>query len=48
MLPVDSKGELFALLNAEIAGQINKAGITEEEILADFDQWRKERREKLR
>jgi hypothetical protein len=45
VLPIDLKRELFALLTTEIARQIKKAGVTEEEILADFDQWRKTRRE---
>jgi len=48
VLPIDLKRELFTLLTTEIARQIKKAGVTEEEILADFDQWRKTRRENRR
>lgn len=48
MLPIDLKRELFALLSAEIGRQIHKSGATEEEILADFGQWRKTRHETRR
>ena len=45
MLSVDLKRELFEKLSAEIARQIGKIGGTEEEVLADFEFWRKTRRE---
>ena len=48
MLPVDLKRELFDKLSAEIAKQIGKSGGTEEEVLADFESWRKTRRETRR
>jgi len=47
-LAVDLKRELFEKLSAEIARQIRKGGGTEEEILSDFDTWRKTRRETRR
>ena len=43
-LPVDLKRELFALLSSEIARQIKKRGLKEEEIVADFEGWRKAKR----
>jgi hypothetical protein len=46
--PVDLKRELFEKLSTEIARQIGKSGITEEEILSDFESWRKTRRETRR
>ena len=44
-LLVDLKRQLFEQLSAEIARQIKKNGASEEEILADFETWRKTRRE---
>jgi hypothetical protein len=44
-LPVELKRELFAVLSAEVARQISRRGLSEEEILADFQSWRKKRRE---
>ena len=36
-LPVELKREMFGILSAEVARQIRRAGLTEAEILADFD-----------
>ncbi len=44
-LPLELKRELFAVLSSEIARQIKKRGIREEEIAADFKTWRKSKRE---
>jgi len=44
-LPLELKRELFALLSSEIARQIKKRGIREEEVAADFHRWRKNKRE---
>jgi len=44
-LPVELKRDLFAVLSAEVSRQIQKRGLGEEEILADFESWRKKRRE---
>ncbi|MGD0786870.1 MAG: hypothetical protein ABR898_02720 [Terracidiphilus sp.] len=47
-LPLELKRELFAVLSAEVARQISRCGLSEEEILADFQSWRKNRREDSR
>jgi hypothetical protein len=43
-LPLEMKRELFGMLSGVIARQIKRRGLTEETILADFEEWRKERR----
>ena len=48
MLPVDLKRGLFEQLSSEIARQIGKSEATEEEVLSDFESWRKTRREARR
>jgi antitoxin (DNA-binding transcriptional repressor) of toxin-antitoxin stability system len=47
-LPVDLKRELFTMLSAEIARQVKAARASEEEILTEFDSWRKARRARRR
>jgi hypothetical protein len=42
-LPVELKDALFALLTTEIARQVKRRGGSEDEILADFERWRKGR-----
>jgi len=44
-LPVELKRELFPMLSAQIARQIRKRGLTEDEIVIDFQDWRKKKRE---
>lgn len=44
-LPMELKRELFSVLAAEVRRQIKKRGLTEEEVVADFESWRKGRRE---
>ena len=44
-LPLDFKKELFRVVSTELGRQIRKRGLTEEEILADFESWRDSRRE---
>ena len=44
-LPIELKRELFAVLSSEVARQIKKRGVKEEEIVADFQSWRKRKRE---
>jgi hypothetical protein len=44
-LPVELKREMFAILSAEVARQVQSSGSNEEEILADFSAWRKEKRQ---
>lgn len=43
-LPIELKRELFSLLSAEIGRRLRRRGVTEEEIEADFESWRKRRR----
>ncbi len=43
-LPVDFRRELFSMLASEISRQLKKKGITEREVLQDFEQWRKAKR----
>jgi hypothetical protein len=47
-LRVDLKRELFEMLSAEIRRQVEKKDGTEEEVLSDFESWRKTRRETRR
>jgi hypothetical protein len=47
-LPVELKRELFTVLSADVAQQLSKRGLSEEEILSDFQSWRKKRREDSR
>ncbi|MFN0168380.1 MAG: hypothetical protein ACKV22_18290 [Bryobacteraceae bacterium] len=42
--PIEFKRELFATLSAEVGKEIKKRGLSEEEIEADFESWRKDRR----
>ena len=43
-LPLELKRELFGMLSRAIAAQIKRRGLSEEQLLADFERWRKERR----
>ena len=47
-LPMELKRELFDVLSADIARQIKKRGLSEDEILSDFEARRKNRRETRR
>ncbi len=47
-LPIELKRELFPSLAAQVRREIRKRGLTEQEILADFESWRKGRREARR
>jgi hypothetical protein len=47
-LPIEFKRELFAALSSEVARQLKKRGAKEEEIVADFQAWRKRKRETRR
>ncbi|HTW59045.1 MAG TPA: hypothetical protein VMD99_13015 [Terriglobales bacterium] len=42
--PLDLKREMFALLSSEIAREIKARRLKEEEILSDFERWRKSKR----
>ena len=39
-IPLELKREMFAMLSGAVARQIKKKGLTEEEIVADFQGWR--------
>jgi hypothetical protein len=43
-LPIEFKREFFPVLSAELRRQIKKRGLTEDDVLADFESWRKGRR----
>ena len=43
-LPTDVKRELFLAITQDIARQLKKANVSEEEVLEDFANWRKKRR----
>jgi hypothetical protein len=43
-LPIEFKKELFSILSAELSRELKQRGVTEKEVLADFDSWRKQRR----
>ena len=47
-LPIEFKRELFAALSSEIARQLQKRRLKEEDIVADFQSWRKRKRETRR
>jgi hypothetical protein len=44
-LPIELKRELFPMLSSAIARQIKRRGISEDEILAGFQDWRTSKRE---
>ena len=43
-LPLELKRELYSMLSSEVARQLKKRGLTEQELLTDFGEWRKRRR----
>lgn len=47
-VPAALKRELFGLLSSEIARQIKKRGLKDDEIVADFDSWRRNKSEAVR
>ena len=47
-MPIELKREMFAVLSAEIARQVQQRGLSKENMLADFTTWRKTRREDRR
>lgn len=47
-LPIELKRELFAVLSSEIARQLQKRRLSEKEIVAEFQSWRKSKRETRR
>jgi hypothetical protein len=47
-LPIELKRELFTVLSDDVRRQIRKRGLNEDEIVADFESWRKSKREARR
>ena len=47
-LPLEMKKELYKILSAQVARQFKERGMTEEELVQDFEAWRKKRRETRR
>ncbi len=47
-LPIEFKRELFSLLSGQIARELRKRQVPEDEVLADFEVWRRKRREARR
>lgn len=47
-MPIELKRDMFSVLSAELHRQITKQDVSEDEILEDFDSWRKSRRETRR
>ena len=45
-LPIEFKRELFAALSSEIARQLRRRGLKEDEIVADFESWRRTKRDR--
>ena len=43
-LPLELKRELFPMLSAQVARALKRRGVSEEDVLADFDEWRAKRR----
>jgi hypothetical protein len=47
-MPIELKREVFSVFSDQIRRQVKKRGFSEDEILADFESWRKNRRETRR
>jgi hypothetical protein len=47
-LPVELRREIFGILSGEVARQVRKRGLREDEILEDFASWRKAKRKTAR
>jgi hypothetical protein len=43
-LPLELKRELYDMLCADIKRQLKRRGVSEEEVLTDFETWRKKQR----
>lgn len=43
-LPLELRREVFGMLSRVIARHLKRRGLSEEEVLTAFEQWRKERR----
>ena len=43
-LPIELKRDVFPVLSEQVRRQLNKNGLSESEVLADFESWRKNKR----
>jgi len=43
-MPIELKREMFPVLSEQVRRHVEQAGLTEEEILSDFESWRKSKR----
>jgi hypothetical protein len=43
-MPLELKREMFSVLSEQVRRQIADAGLSEDEVLDDFDSWRKSKR----
>lgn len=43
-MPIELKREVFSVLSEQIRRQVRKAGLSEHEILTDFEAWRTSKR----
>jgi hypothetical protein len=43
-MPLELKREMFSILSEQVRRQIADAGLSEDEVLDDFDSWRKSKR----
>ncbi len=43
-LPLELKRELFGVLSADVKRQLDRRRVSEEDVLADFESWRRKRR----
>jgi len=44
-LPIELKRELFSVLSNQLRKELKQRNLSEDEVLADFESWRKKRRE---
>ena len=47
-LPIELKRELFSVLSDQVRKQVKQRGLSEKEVVADFETWRKKKREARR
>jgi hypothetical protein len=47
-LPIELKREVFSIFSDEMRRQVKKRGLSESDIVEDFESWRKTRRETRR
>ena len=43
-MPIELKREMFSILTEQVRRQVTKASLSEDEILKDFESWRKNKR----